>query len=109
MDVYEAIISRRSIRRFQQKPISTDLLKKFVNAARLAPSAANFQPLEYFVVTDKDLLDKVFETLGWAAYIRPKWSPSQEERPTAYIIILYTDSNNKFYLSIHNYSYLQRN
>ena len=98
MDVYEAIISRRSIRRFKQKTIPTELLKKLVNAARLAPSAANFQPLEYFVVTDKDLLDKVFDTLGWAAYIKPKWSPSQEERPTAYIIILYSDKNNKFYL-----------
>ena len=97
MDPYEAILSRRTIRRFKQKSIDLDLLKKFVNAARLAPSAANFQPLEYFVVTDKDLLDKVFETLGWAAYIKPKWTPRQEERPTAYIIILYTDTNNKFY------------
>ena len=53
MEVYEAILSRRSIRRFQQKPISIEILKKFVNAARLAPSAANLQPLEFFVVTDK--------------------------------------------------------
>jgi len=97
MDVYEAILSRRSIRRFQQKPIPIELLKKFVNGARLAPSAANLQPLEYFVVTDKELRSKVFETLGWAAYIKPKWAPSEDERPTAYIIILVKDPNNKWY------------
>lgn len=97
MRVYEAILSRRSIRRFQQKPIPIELLKKFVNGARLAPSAANLQPLEYFIVTEKDLRDKVFETLGWAAYIKPKWAPSEEERPTAYIIVLVKDASNKWY------------
>ena len=97
MDVYEAILSRRSIRRFQQKSIPLELLKKFINVARLAPSAANLQPLEYFVVTEKNLRDKVFETLSWAAYIKPKWAPIKEERPTAYIIILVRDTNNKWY------------
>ena len=97
MDVYKAILLRRSIRRFQQKPIKLELLKKFVNAARLAPSAANLQPLEYFVINDKELCPKVFETLGWAAYIKPTWAPSKEERPTAYIIPLVRDTSNKWY------------
>jgi len=88
MKVYDAILSRRSIRRFQQKEISIDLLKKFVNAARIAPSAANLQPLEFFVVTDKELRAKVFKTLGWAAYIKPTWFPDEKERPMAYIIII---------------------
>jgi nitroreductase len=98
MDVYEAILSRRSIRRFKQKQIPIKLLEKFVNGARLAPSAANLQPLEFFIVNDKDLCRKVFETLSWAAYIQPKWIPSPEERPVAYIIMLIKNPNNKFYL-----------
>ena len=97
MDVYDAIISRRTIRRFQKKPIKLDLLRRFVNAARLAPSAANLQPLEYFIVTEKEICSKIFETIGWAAYITPKWTPGVEERPTAYIVILVKDINNKFY------------
>jgi nitroreductase len=97
MNVYDAIISRRTIRRFQKKPIKLDLLRRFVNAARLAPSAANLQPLEYFIVTEKEICSKIFETIGWAAYITPKWTPSVEERPTAYIVILVKDINNKFY------------
>ena len=98
MDVYEAILSRRSIRRFQQKPIDLELLKKFVNAARLAPSAANLQPLEFFIVNDKEICSKIFETLGWAAYIKPTWAPSEEERPTAYIINLIRATKNQWYL-----------
>jgi nitroreductase len=98
MGVYKTILSRRSIRRFQQKQISMDLLKKFVNAARVAPSAANLQPLEYLVVNDKELCNKVFEALGWAAYIKPKWSPSEEERPVAYIIILSNNIQNNWYI-----------
>ena len=95
---YETILSRRTIRRFQQKPIQMELLRKFVNAARVAPSAANLQPLEYFVVTEKKLRSKIFEMLDWVGYIKPKWIPSEKERPTAYIVILVKDINNKYYL-----------
>jgi nitroreductase len=95
--VYEAIISRRTIRRFKQKPIDVKLLKRFVNAARVAPSAANLQPLEYFILNEKKLCAQVFETLGWAGYIKPKWTPDKSERPTAYIVILVRDDLNKYY------------
>jgi len=97
MGVYDTILSRRTIRRFQKKPIKLDLLRRFVNAARLAPSAANLQPLEYFIATEKEICSKIFETIGWAAYITPKWTPGVKERPTAYIVILVKDINNKFY------------
>jgi len=97
MDVYNTIINRRSIRRFKQKKIDINLLKKFVNAARLAPSAANLQPLEFFIVNDKKLCLKVFNTLSWAGYIQPKWVPEEKERPVAYIIILSNNLSNKWY------------
>jgi nitroreductase len=97
MKVYDAIISRRSIRRFQQKPIDLEVLKKCVNAGRLAPSAANLQPLEYCIVIDKTLGAQLFETLHWAAYIQPKWTPKETERPTAYIIVLVKDTQNPYY------------
>ena len=95
--VYNAILSRRSIRRFKQKEISIEKLKKFVNAARLAPSAANLQPLEFFVITEKDLCEKVFNALHWAGYITPKWKPDGDERPTAYIIPMVVQPDNKWY------------
>ena len=88
MDVETAIMKRRAIRRFNQKPVPIDVLKKLVDAARLAPSGANLQPLQYIVVNDSDLLAKIFSTLSWAGYLKPAWRPAENERPTAYIVIL---------------------
>ena len=34
MNVYDAIVSRRTIRKFRQTPIPEDVLKKMINAAR---------------------------------------------------------------------------
>jgi nitroreductase len=97
MKVYDAIISRRSIRRFHQKPVDLEILKKCVNAGRLAPSAANLQPLEYVIVIDKTLCTQLFEALHWAAYIQPKWVPKEDERPTTYIVVLVKDTQNPYY------------
>jgi len=97
MDVYETILSRRSIRRFKQERIDLNMLKNFVNAARVAPSAANLQPLEYFLVCEKELCESIFETIGWAGYITPKWKPDESERPVAYIIILVREDCKKYY------------
>jgi len=41
MGIYEMIISRRTIRKFKQEKIDHKILKKIVNAGRLAPSATN--------------------------------------------------------------------
>jgi nitroreductase len=88
LDVYEAAVKRRTIRRFLQKPIPMEVLKKLLNAARLAPSAGNLQPCEYVLVTDRDLLDKVFSTLRWARYIAPEGTPKEGEKPVAYVVVL---------------------
>lgn len=88
MNVYDAIVKRRSIRRFNQKPVSSDILKKLVNAGRLAPSGANLQPCEYIIIQDEELVNKVFGTLKWAGYIAPEGNPKEGEQPVAYIVVL---------------------
>lgn len=82
------IRGRRSVRRFQQKKILLDQLDKYVDVARLAPSAANLQPLEYIIIHRPEHLNPVFETLKWAGYIRPLGNPPEKERPVAYIVVL---------------------
>lgn len=88
MDVWEAIKKRRSVRRFSQKEISTEILFELIEAARCAPSAANRQPLEFVIVSSKQQKDKVFEQLAWAGYIQPRRDPPAGKRPVAYIIVL---------------------
>ncbi|MCL5071622.1 MAG: nitroreductase family protein [Actinobacteria bacterium] len=91
MDIYNEIISRRTIRKFKQTDIPVEILKKIVNAGRLAPSAGNLQPLEYFIAVDNALREKIFSTLSWARYIKPEGNPQKGEKPMAYIIIIVND------------------
>ena len=88
MDVYRTITSRRTIRKFKQKKIDPKLLEKLINAVRLAPSAANLQSLEYLIITDQTLKEKIFPELAWAGYIKPEGNPREGEKPEVYIIIL---------------------
>lgn len=92
--VYKAITERRTIRCFKQDKIPERVLEKLINAARLAPSGANLQPLEYIIVNDENKLNEVFENVKWAGYIAPKGNPKEGERPTAYIIVLVDKNNN---------------
>jgi len=85
--IYEKIISRRTIRRYQRREVPKEVLVKCVDAARLCPSAANRQPLKYVIVNDEKLLKEVFSTLSWAGYL-PQFKQSEEEVPRAYIVIL---------------------
>lgn len=96
-DIFKILKSRRSIRRFKQTPIEADLLMDIVDAGRLAPSAANLQPIAYVIVNDKKLCSEIFETIGWAAYIKPTWKPDKKERPVAYIVLLVSDVKNLYY------------
>jgi len=54
LDVFEAIKTRRSIRKYKPIPIPDEKLKKILEAARLAPSAANRQPWGFVVVRDAE-------------------------------------------------------
>lgn len=86
--LYELITSRRSIRFFKQKEVSMSLIKKAVNCARLAPSAANLQFLEYLVVKRGGIKEKVFNCLRFAAYVAPKRNPPGNKQPNFYIVLL---------------------
>jgi nitroreductase len=54
MDVYEAIGKRRSIRVYQDKPVPEEVLRRVLDAARLAPSARNRQEWRFIAVRDAD-------------------------------------------------------
>ncbi|NHJ84031.1 MAG: nitroreductase family protein [Asgard group archaeon] len=59
MDVIEAINSRRSIRKFQNKLIPEEIVTKLLRAAMQAPSAGNNQPWHFVVITDRNILNKI--------------------------------------------------
>jgi len=86
--LYETIVGRRTIRRFKPDPVPRELLERLADAGRLAPSAANMQPLEFVVVDGAGPKAEIFPCLKWAAYIAPAGDPRPGEEPAAYIITL---------------------
>ncbi len=52
MDVFTAIAARKSVRKYQIKPVAKELVEKIVMAGLQAPSANNVQPWQFVVVTD---------------------------------------------------------
>lgn len=58
MNFNELILKRESCRNYNGEPISTDMILKCVDAARLAPSACNSQPWKYYIVNDEENAQK---------------------------------------------------
>ncbi len=78
----------RSYRRFQQDvQIPTKELMDMVDAARLAPSGSNAQPLKFKLVNTPEECARIYPSLSWAGAL-PDWpGPEEGERPSAYIVI----------------------
>lgn len=65
MDVLEAIRKRRSVREFTGAPVPREDLLAIVDAGRLAPSGYNFQPWDFILVTDAQVIDQIKEGVEW--------------------------------------------
>lgn len=71
MDTFAAILARRSVRAYQDKPVSRELLEQLLQAAMAAPSACNAQPWEFLVVDDGQEMDYLREKMPFGKYNAP--------------------------------------
>jgi nitroreductase len=55
----QSILTRRSIRKYKDKPVSDDLIKQVLEAAMAAPSAGNEQPWQFIVINDRKILGQI--------------------------------------------------
>jgi len=67
MDPLDAIRTRRSIRKYQDKPVPEELIEKLLAAAMYAPSACNAQPWQFVLLQDRKLLREVPKIHPYAA------------------------------------------
>jgi coenzyme F420-0:L-glutamate ligase/coenzyme F420-1:gamma-L-glutamate ligase len=67
-DVFDAIIERRSIRKYKPHPTSQELIKKVLTAAGWAPSAHNAQPYRFIVLKSTSIKRELAEAMAeaWA-------------------------------------------
>lgn len=61
-----SIYTRVSIRKYLDKPVEKEKTEAILRAAMQAPSAANQQPWEFFVVTNREKLRALAETSPYA-------------------------------------------
>ena len=78
MEAMDAILSRRSIRKYTAASISESMIDELLKAAMSAPSSGNQQPWHFVVVNDRSILDEI-----------PKFHPYSQmlaEAPLAIVV-----------------------
>lgn len=59
MEVKDALLKRRSIRKFTEEEVSEEAINELLIAGMSGPSAVNKRPWEFYVVTDKAKLEEL--------------------------------------------------
>lgn len=57
MDNFDPILARRSVRKFKDTPVPKEIIDKLLEAACAAPSACNRRPVDFYAVTNPDVLE----------------------------------------------------
>jgi nitroreductase len=77
METMEAILTRRSIRRYTRESVSESVIEEILRAAMQAPSAGNEQPWQFVVITDRATLREI-----------PRFHPHANMVPDAPVAVL---------------------
>ncbi len=97
MDFNELIRTRESIRDYDpEKTVNQQIIKRILDAGRLAPSAANRQPWNFILVSSPDMLKKV------KACYHKSWF-----KDAPHILIVSGDMNESWTRSYDGYNSLE--
>ena len=95
MDFSDLLIKRRSVREYEDKPVTHELILEIIRNCTMAPSSGNGQPWRFVVVHDKQWIEKLSDESkrSFVEYI--------EKNPEApikrYEAVLKNESFNVFY------------
>jgi nitroreductase len=67
--VIDAILKRRSIRRYRKKSVDKSTIMELLTAGMYAPSARNEQPWHYIVIEDRETLNRIMEIHPYASML----------------------------------------
>ncbi len=59
MDFLQLAKERHSVRKYRPQPVGDDILQRILEAGRIAPTAANFQPQRFLLVSSEEGLAKL--------------------------------------------------
>jgi len=66
MSFLELARKRYSVRSYQSKEVEREKLEQVLEAGRIAPSAVNYQPWHFYVLTDPDMRKRLLEAYSGA-------------------------------------------
>lgn len=69
MDAIECLKTRRSIRKYQNKPVPKEVIEDIVDCGRLAATAMNTQPWEFVVVQDEQMRKAIADITDYGKFI----------------------------------------
>ena len=89
MSVMDTLATRRTYRRFEQKPVPQDVVDDIIEAVRLSSSGANRQAVRLVVVNQPTDVARVQPLVKWAAYLPPEQgTPKADKQPTLYAAVV---------------------
>lgn len=93
MDIMEFLKTRRTYRRFEQKPVEPAIAREIMEAARIASCGANRQTLKYVLVQSPEMVAKMQPLVHWAAYLPPEQGqPKPDETPVLFVAVCQDES-----------------
>ncbi len=63
MTLLELIRKRRSIRNYEDRPVEREKIEYLLECARLAPSAVNYQPWQFIMITQEEAKKRAYKML----------------------------------------------
>jgi nitroreductase len=69
METWDALRARRNVRQFTEQTVPDEALDRILEAGRRAPSAGNWQPWDFVVVTDRPQLVELAKVWRGAAHV----------------------------------------
>jgi nitroreductase len=74
----ELIKTRRSVRKFQDKPVPEDLLLKALELATWAPNGGNYQLWRFLIINNKDLIEKMADAVKAKTELISSWPEARQ-------------------------------
>lgn len=96
MEVFEAMLTRRSVKKYKSDPVAKELVEKIVQAGTFAPTGKNWQSPIILAVTNKQVRDELMrinaEVLGVPAGTDPFYNA-----PAVLVVLAQKERNTRVY------------
>ncbi len=82
MELAEAIKGRRSIRKYQDREVPLETILKAIELATWAPNNGGFQAWKFFVVRNREIIDRIADVVQAKVDTMASWPEADEVRET---------------------------